>query len=349
MAFDSSIIDNNIAQTWDVPLELGLERHPIHAYVKIIGFERRRLVHGCQLLVDELDFAAAPVGADFSLPSVISTLAHTTCGDRANRGRPATVYENALGSRFATRGIVGDTKEEEFTPAGGGTDDGRTLAHVTVAHATDPRIKELLYEGNPQSFILYNFDIQTHVGVGRAAELGDIVVGKSRESQFRNPRAACGAIVATLSSFDGDNRDHVRLREALGEDNYRLLSSDGVRSEKGVDITCAVAASIVALKGMHETMDGLLNELDERGVAHLTASMAINTGTREDTVMQLARATIFNGNITFQGLGSVAERYTGSFVDHGGHADDKRLQLQYGDAPKDGLPIIDGFSSDPVD
>ncbi len=109
MTFDSRTIEENISRTWEVPLELGLERQPLHAYVNTIGHERRRLIHGCQLLIDELDFASPPVGADFSLPSVISTLAHTTCGDRANRGRPSMVYEDALGRRFATRGLVGDT------------------------------------------------------------------------------------------------------------------------------------------------------------------------------------------------------------------------------------------------
>lgn len=52
-------------------------------------------------------------------------------------------------------------------PAGRGLslqDDGRTLAHVTVAHTIDPQLKHQLYSGNPQSFILVNIDLKTHVG-----------------------------------------------------------------------------------------------------------------------------------------------------------------------------------------
>ena len=346
MAPANSTIRQNLEQLWDIPLKLGQERHPIHAYVHTIGFERRRLIHGCQLLVDDLDFAPGTVGADFSLPSVISTLAHTTCGDRANRGQPAAVYERALGSRFATRGFVGDTKGEEFTPAGGGTEDGHTLAHVTVAHATDPQIKEMLYDGNPESFVLYNFDLQTHVGITRANRDEGTVVGKTRESRFRTPRPACGAIIGTLFAYDADNRDHARLRHTLGEANFELLSATRITSREGVDITCAVAAAIVALEGMYETIDGLKKELDERGVAHLTASMDINTGTREDTVIQLARATLFDGRVRIQGLGTDASRYAGMFFEHRDVADDKRLQLSYDGSPIDGLPVIDELPSE---
>lgn len=336
--FDATKITYNIEKLWAEPVELGREHDPVDAYVQAIGYERRRLVHGYQLLVDELDLAPDAVGAEFSLPSVISTLARTTCGDRANSGQPAAVYNRALGSRFATLGFAGDIKSEQFSPAGGGTDNGRTLAHVTVAHATDPDIKRRLYEGNAHSFVLCNFDLQTHVGINRDGADGVPIVGVTGESRFRTPRPACGAIIGTLSAYDADNNDHIRLRNTLGEDNYQLLSQTGIHTEDGCDITAAVAATIVALEGMYETLHGLVDELDERGVAHLTASIEINAGTGF-RVMQVARATLFGGAVRVQGLGTDASRYSGTFIAHGENADDMRLQLSYGNAPVDGLPV----------
>lgn len=158
-----------------------------------------------------------------SLPSVVTTQAHTNCGDRWGRettsghgerstglkadchcvyvstlqdpsgrrdeqlrqagGRPVRVH--LRDRRTETRGfrahwrwngqlIVSPPHSSlsSFTampdwPVGRGLslqDDGRTLAHVTVAHTIDPQLKHQLYSGNPQSFILVNIDLKTHVG-----------------------------------------------------------------------------------------------------------------------------------------------------------------------------------------
>jgi hypothetical protein len=69
-----------------------------------------------------------------------------------------------------------------------------------------------------------------------------------------------------------------------------------------------------------------LVELDERGVAHLTASVTVNRPHFPDTIIYLARATVFGGETRTQGFGTDASRYSGRIVEtHGDH----RILLTY--------------------
>ena len=63
---------------------------------------------------------------------------------------------------------------------------------MTVAHQLDTPIRQRLYQGNASSFVLVNVDLKTHVGRMELPS-GKIVIGKTRESKWREPRAACGA------------------------------------------------------------------------------------------------------------------------------------------------------------
>ncbi len=80
----------------------------------------------------------------------------------------------------------------------------------------------------------------------------------------------------------------------------------------------------------------LAQEIDERGIGHLTASTTVNRPSRDDLVIYLARATVFNGKIRIQSLGSEAERYGGKLVEYAG---EKRLQLRYDDWNSEQLPV----------
>jgi len=53
-------------------------------------------------------------------------------------------------------------------------------------------------------------------------------------------------------------------------------------------------------------------------------------------VIYLARATVFNGKVRIQSMGTEAHRYTGKLVPY---AKEQRLKLQYGDWDSDNLPI----------
>ena len=64
----------------------------------------------------------------------------------------------------------------------------------------------------------------------------------------------------------------------------------------------------------------------ERGLAHLTASMTINRPDMPDMVLYLARATVFDGEVAVQGLGTEAKHYGAHLVDI---KNEKRLQLTY--------------------
>lgn len=239
-----------------------------------------------------------------------------------------------MASRFATLSEIGELKLEAFFPAGGGTDNGATLAHVTVAHQLDESLRRRLYAGNPQSMLLVAIDLKTHVG--RLREGGQRVYGKTRESPWREPRAACGAISDTLTHYHPHNLIHRRIRDDLGEKNFHYLSTQKIYTDEGVDITMAVAAAIVAIRGIRNTSMALTQEMDERGLAHLTASTTVNRPSRDDLVIYLARATVFQGKVQIQSLGSKAELYSGRLVDYAG---ERRLQLNYNGQDSYNLPI----------
>lgn len=338
--FDSSSAQKRLEKFWQLSANFGMERNAYHNYLNEIVSDRYALINGLQILRDELQFAAASktdinvCGADLSLPSVVTTLAYTNCGDRIHQGEATKRYRDVVASRFATLSEIGELKLEAFFPAGGGTDNGATLAHVTVAHQIDESLRRRLYAGNPQSMVLVAIDLKTHVG--RLREDGQRIYGKTRESPWREPRAACGAIADALSHYHPHNLIHRRIRDDLGEKNFQFLSTQKIYTEEGVDITLAVASAIVAIRGIRNTSMALTQEMDERGLAHLTASTTVNRPSRDDLVIYLARATVFQGKVHIQSLGSKAELYGGRLVDYAG---ERRLQLTYDDHDINHLPI----------
>ena len=317
-----------------------MERNAYHNYLNEIVSDRYALIKGLQLLRDELQFAASSLsdihicGADLSLPSVVTTLAYTNCGDRIHQGEVTKRYRDVVASRFATLSEIGELKLEAFFPAGGGTDNGATLAHVTVAHQMDEPVRRRLYEGNPQSMVLVATDLKTHVG--RLEENGKRIYGKTRESPWREPRHACGAIVGALSDYHPHNMIHRRIRDDLGEKNFQYFSNQKIFTDNGTDITMAVAAAIVAIRGIRNTAMAITQEIDERGLAHLTASTTVNRPSRDDLVIYLARATVFGGKVRIQSLGTRAELYGGKLIKYAG---ERRLQLTYDNLDGDCLPV----------
>lgn len=329
MEFDPSLARARIDKFWELDAEFGIEHNAFRVYLNEIISDRYVLVNGLQLLRDELQLAetggdVVACGADLSLPSVMTTLAHTNCGDRIHQGEATTSYEQVVAARFATMSEIGEYKLEAFSPTGGGTDDGNTLAHVTVAHMLDEPIRKRLYNGNAASYLLVNIDLKTHVG--RLETGGSLVIGKTQESKWREPRTACGAAVGTITAYNPNNGVHRRIRQDLGEANFERLSTRGVRTEEGIEISPAVCSSIIAIQGMINTAKALETELDERGVAHLTASMTVNRPHHDDTIVYLARATVFGGETRVQGFGTDASKFGARVIDNGG---DPRLQLVY--------------------
>ncbi len=198
----------------------------------------------------------------------------------------------------------------------------------------DEKLRKRLYKGHPQSMVLVAIDLKTHVG--RLEENEQRIYGKTRESPWREPRHACGAIVGALSDYHPHNMIHRRIRDDLGEQNFQYLSNQKIYTDDGVDITMAVAAAIVAIRGIRNTAIAMTQEIDERGVAHLTASTTVNRPSRDDLVIYLARATVFNGKVRIQSLGTRAELYSGKLVEYAG---EKRLQLIYNNLDSEALPV----------
>ncbi|MEM9976051.1 MAG: hypothetical protein AAF808_00320 [Cyanobacteria bacterium P01_D01_bin.2] len=340
LPFDKDATQHRVDNFWKLSASFGMERNAYHNYLNELVSDRYALIKGLQILRDELQFAAASpsdinaCGADMTLPSVVTTLAYTNCGDRIHQGEATKRYRDVVASRFATLSEIGELKLEAFFPAGGGTDNGATLAHVTVAHELDEQLKQRVYAGNPKSISLVAIDLKTHVGRFRDGDKQ--VYGKTRESPWREPRAACGAIVGALNHYNPQNLIHRRIRDDLRERNFQYLANNQILTDDGVDITMAVASAIVAIRGIRNTAMALTQEMDERGVAHLTASTTVNRPSRDDLVIYLARATVFNGKVRIQGLGPEAEKYGGRLVQY---AKERRLQLRYGDWDSENLPI----------
>jgi hypothetical protein len=266
---------------------------------------------------------------------VVTTLAHTNCGDRIHQGEAKQSYEQTVAARFATLSEIGELKLEAFSPTGGGTDDGATLAHVTVAHALDEPLREKIYLGNASSFSLVNIDLKTHVG--RMDHDENCEFGRSQESPWRQPRTACGAIVGALKGYNDANNVHRRIRGDLGEENFEFLSKNRITTEGGTDVTAAVAAAIVAISGMQKTAQALTTELDERGVGHVTASVTVNRVSRQDMLIYLARATVFDGEVRVQGLGTDARKYAAKMVLKG---DERRLSFIYDGKEAGDYPVV---------
>lgn len=336
--FDPSAARARLERLWKLTAQFGVERNPVRVFLDEIVSDRLQLLAGLQVLRDELHFAKPPphasdreaCGADFSLPSVVPTLAFTNCGDRIHQGEIER-YQQMVGTRFATISEVGALKPEAFRPTGGGTDDGATLALVTWAHALDDPLRKRIYEGNAQSFVLCAFDLTTHVG--RLDRPTGTSYGTTEESSFREPRTACGAIVGALKGFDEKNAVHRRIRANLGEASFEHLAKQGVHTATGKDVTAAVAAAIVAVQGMLDTAHALRHEMDERGVAHLTASITVNRASTTDTIIYLARATVFGGELRVQGLGTDARKYGAEMIEEEGG---RVLRLTYDGHKEDG-------------
>jgi len=335
--FDPSAARLRLDRLWALEAHFGMERGSNTLFLDEIVSDRMQLLSGFQILRDELQFALPPAradreasGADMTFPSVVTTLAYTNCGDRIHHGE-IEHYQRIVASRFATVSEMGTLKPEAFHPTGGGTENGATLAHVTWAHALDETLRKRVYDGNAQSYVMCAFDLKTHVGRD-----DENVWGRTRESLWRDPRAACGAIVGMLASFNPDNHVHRRLRSQLGDENFAVLSQRGVKTKDGADVTAVVAAAIVAIKGMLETAHALRTEMDERGLAHLTASITVNRPGLPDTMIYLARTTVFHGELATQGLGLEADKYGAEVVSHRG---EPRLLLSYGGQKHKGFPI----------
>jgi hypothetical protein len=340
--FDASAAQKRLDRLWSLKGEFGLERSSNRIFLDEIVSDRLQLLSGLQVVRDELQFTEAPPAvdreacpADFSQPSVVTTLAVTNCGDRIHQEELA-YYQQVVATRFATISELGSLKLEAFHPTGGGTDDGATLAHVTWAHALDEPLRERIYRGNAQSYVLCGFDLKTHVG--RLDTQEGPQWGQTKESRWREARAACGAIVGALKSYDPDNSVHRRLRSDLGDDNFDFLTREGVRTRDGADVTAVVAAAIIAVRGMHDTARALTREMDARGVAHLTASITVNRPSMDDTMLYLARATVAHGKVESQGLGTDAGLYKAELMTH--KSGDRRLRFAYDGHEEKSFPIV---------
>eukprot|EP00288_Rhodomonas_lens_P017714 CAMPEP_0177711336 /NCGR_PEP_ID=MMETSP0484_2-20121128/11807_1 /TAXON_ID=354590 /ORGANISM="Rhodomonas lens, Strain RHODO" /LENGTH=522 /DNA_ID=CAMNT_0019223063 /DNA_START=126 /DNA_END=1695 /DNA_ORIENTATION=+ len=333
---------------WALPAEFGKEQDPSDVFLSIIA-NRYALVKGTQLIRDELMLSfndpsyqheenwatlgeeATECGADLSLPSVLTTCGYTMCGDRICQSQALRRYQAMVAGRFGSMTEGGEVKPELFFATGGGTDSGPTLAHVTVGHALDPAIRRKLYAGNRESVFLVNIDVCTHCGhldigedscadfQGKNYEGVTAIYGLAQESMFRDPRPCCGAIVGMLTNFNLANPVHVRLRTDLGEENWNFLSKNDVLADDGTPVRFLIAAAIIAIQGMRNTLDacGPGGELDSRGIGHMTAQVQVNNLENKETILYCARATVYNGEIREQGLGTDARLYEAMMMKDG--------------------------------
>src|ERR1043165_721462 len=107
--WDPSAARKRLDRLWKLEAHFGTERGTNRVYLDEIVSDRMQLLSGLQVIRDELMFAAPPGAgqdreacpADFSLPSIVTTLACTNCGDRIHFGE-MDHYQRVIASRFAT-------------------------------------------------------------------------------------------------------------------------------------------------------------------------------------------------------------------------------------------------------
>ncbi len=331
--FDASLLNDNVRRFWKLTAAFGVEDDPRRFYLDELVSDRYALLHGLLILRDELQLAGdrakygdvASCGANFNIPSVMTTVAKTNCGDRVHQGEATSLYRSYVASRFATLSESGEYKLENFSPIGGGCDDGPVLASVTVHHNEDQQLLRRLYTGNRQSCCFSGFDIQTHVGRFDGNGLEDMpIYGVTAESVYRKERAACGAIIACLSHAPGVATSRIKTQlTAVHADNFRLLAealaSDAPIAGSGLWTPCGirsvevVAAVVLALRGMHVVADALCTQTahSPREVSHLTASVTVNVAARESPIIYVGRQTVHGGVIESQGFGEDVAKYGG--------------------------------------
>lgn len=336
-SFDTSYVQERLDLMWQQEMFFGRERNPRHVYTEKIGTDRWILMGTFRRVDNPFGFQPEPVGINLrDQPIVIPTVAHAMCVDRCLQGQSAQLYKESVGAFFAFKEASGIPQIERNFTLGGGAEEGAVLAHVTAGHSLAGIINRLQDGGHPQSFFLHGIDIQTHVGL-TVDSSSDRRYGVVHEYHGLGERPACGAIVGMLRSYDPRNRVHLRLRADLGEHNYRFLSQEGVHTLDGIDITYVVAAAIIAVQGLENTLHALPQELHPRALAHLTASVVVNETASDGHIIYLCRATGFNGTSTQQGFGTDASQYSGSLVKH--HDDKARLELTYNGSRQGAFPV----------
>ncbi len=87
---------------------------------------------------------------------------------------------------------------------------------------------------------------------------------------------------------------------------------------------------------MLDTARAMQSEMDERGLAHLTAAITVNRPDMADMMIYLARATVFSGEMCTQGFGRDARQWSGNTVARNG---DERLELAYGGKTGEGWSV----------
>ncbi len=326
-SFNPSYAQERLDLMWQQEMLFGRERNPRHVYTEKIGKDRWVLMGAFRRADNPFAFQPEPVGVNLrQQPIVVPTVAHAMCVDRCIQGQSAELYRQSIGAFFGFKEASGLPQIERNFTLGGGAEEGGVLAHVTAGHSLAGIINRLQDGGHPQSFFLHGIDIQTHVGLTIDSS-STRRYGVVHEYHGLGERPACGAIVGMLRHYNDKNRVHKRLRTDLGEDNYRLLSTEGVKTSEGIEITYVVAAAIIAVQGLQHTLDALPQELHQRALAHLTASVIVNETASDGLIIYLGRATGFNGVLRHQGFGTDASQYSGSLVKH--HDDKPRLELTY--------------------
>ena len=196
-SFDPSMAQKRIDQFWELNAEFGLEHSSVHVYLSEIVSDRYVLVNGLQLIHDELQLAGlgtsddegddvVACGADLSLPSVMTTLAHTNCGDRIHQGEATTSYEQIVAQRFACMSEIGEYKLEAFSPTGGGSlEDTDTYKTAVGRPATTPRYAGALRiaPGRPEDSLVVQ--LATLRGQGQMPPIGSHVVDENGAALLR--------------------------------------------------------------------------------------------------------------------------------------------------------------------
>ena len=282
--FDPSVARERLERLWELAAQFGLERGSNRVFLDEIVSDRLQLLSGppgaarrAAVLPSRRRRRIAKPARPTSPSRASSRPSRSPTAVTASTTARSSTTSASSRARFATLSELGTLKPEAFHPPAAARTTARRSRTSRGRTSSTSRCAARLRRATPQSFVLCAFDLKTHVGRARRARATScsagrgVLVARAARGVRRDRRRARGVTTSGTTST-------ARIRDDLGEDELRAaLRADGrAHATKASTSPRSSRRRSSPIQGMRDTARALQHEMDERGVAHLTASMTVN-------------------------------------------------------------------------